>query len=207
MDESVEVGQDQPATLNRRNVLKGAAAVGAAAFASPVIAGVFQATSVQAFFNCDPVANSRAIPATTISGQEWNSNSASGYPFGRYNGQNRNFTLPNGATGFIRLGSTGVDNFDTRKSYYEIVITGYDCTATFALDNCGTANLNNGLVCQSTPGVAPGPGIGSLPYCAAYYKADVPAGTCATALAYNGPADYTDPNVQISLLSIVCCPL
>lgn len=193
-------------TISRREALKTTAKVaGAAAFAAPVIAGVFSAPAAHAVFsNCDPLTNSYAKKATNITGNEWNTNGAAGYPFGRYNGQNRNFNLQ-GLQGTISLGGQGVDNFDVRTSYYYINLTGYNCEATFRVENCGPNNDQNGEVDYSQPSVS-GIGYGPLPFCSDEYPGAYP-NSPAPPPVIPADQDYTDANAQLVLVSIYCCPV
>lgn len=214
MSEQIET-TEVPTGMDRRSVLKrGALLAGVAAFAQPVVAGVFSSPAEATHLGpCSAATDSEAVTAVTISGQDWNSNSAAGYPFGRYNGQNRGFQLPDGTQGVIRLGLPGVDNFDVRYTFYVVDITGYTCQVNFSLGKCGDNNKNDGLVLYSrtTNGGAFPVNQGPVPFCAHYLPTPTPAGFATRAdyaFSFSVPSsvDYTDPNVEIKLDSIVCCP-
>ena len=152
------MGVDNENELSRREALKfGAKAAGVTAFAVPTVIGVFSAPALgQSPPLCSPVNDSDAVFGTIDSGGTWNTNcGGTTCPVvGRYNGQNAHFTLPGAGGGTVQVGSGGVDNFCTNLSFYNITAPGYQCTATWVVQNC------TGPVLQSA-----GVGGQPLPYC------------------------------------------
>ena len=197
-------------SVTRREALKTTAKVaGVAAFATPVVMGVFSAPALGVPFACDPAVNSRAIQLITGGGKRWNINCASlNTAQGRYNAQQTTFTLP-GAAGAVTLnfGMSGVDNFPVECSYYTITAPAtYTCTAIFRTEQAnGTLGCSPGATQKtSLPGICEAPATGfsppgpsgnttgalPLPYC------DVP----------NGAPNGCDSGVKLVLVSLACCP-
>jgi hypothetical protein len=145
--------------ISRREALKTTAkAAGVAAFVAPVVVGVFSAQSVSAAVcnSNDSDAEPGIITSNTVT---WNTNCGpQDGDFGRYNGQDKNFTIDAGA-GSVFVGGSGNDNFGTQNSFYTIdAPTGYTCTASFELDCNGTSAM-------STVPIGAPAGALSLPYC------------------------------------------
>lgn len=138
--------------LSRRDALKRAGAlVGTAAFATPIVVGVF---STQASAQgCDPTIDSDAVDLLQGTPRKWNTNcqTADG-PWGRYNAQKTTATIPGsgGLTAEIRFGFDGTDNYPVHCSFYQFVApNGWTCSATFAV---GDANSADGCVANSWDG-------------------------------------------------------
>lgn len=170
---------ERAASISRREALKSTAKIaGVAAFAAPVVVGVFSAPSVRANHSlCGPATDSDSVAATITSGGTWNTNCGDCSPSGRYNGQNSNFTIV-GGSGSVQVGSGGVDNFCTAVSFYVITNpAGFTCDATFSVRQC------DGAVVNSIPGLGAPAGAIPLPYCTT---------NC------NG--------VKLDLTSVNCCP-
>ena len=165
--------------MTRREALLTAAKVaGTAAFVAPVVVSVFAAPAFGQS-GCNPGTNSRAVPALITAGTSWNSNCAGNQPGGgRYNGQNKNFTL-NGVGGTVNVGDDGTDNTAFANAFYVITSpANYNCVATFHVDSCNGVGAS---IVQSNP-APPHVGFG-LPYCT----------NCSGS--------------KLVLDSIVCCPI
>lgn len=128
--------------ISRREALRTAAAVaGTAAFATPVVVGVFAspARAVGEGTICNPDVESDTILATGYEGVDWNHNCNSGGPLGSWNGQDTNFTFVDGGVnqvGTVRVGAAGTDATDLQVqiAYYTIVSpTGFECSAYWRL--------------------------------------------------------------------------
>ena len=165
--------------ISRREALKTTAkAAGVAAFVAPVVVGVFSAQSVNAAL-CSAANDSDAVQAIVESGAEWNVNCGGNGvgPEGRYNGQDKGFTVL-GLPGTVQVGNSGNDNFDTSKSYYVVANpTGYNCTPSWSVVGCTSPIANSTPILGHPDGALP------LPYCTL---------NCSS--------------VNLVLTSVVCCP-
>lgn len=169
-------------SLSRREALKATAkAAGVAAFAAPVVVGVFNSSASAQTVICSQTNDSDAVTATVIpANYSWNHNSGGQTVEGRYNGQNKNFTLA-GGTGTVQVGATGTDNPDVTIAYYVIFPPAglVSCTPTWQIVGCTGPIATSSAALTATQG--------PLPYC-----------TTAT--------DPGSPAVQLQLVSITCCP-
>lgn len=206
---SAEVENATGEGLDRRTVLKKAAlTAGAAAFATPIVAGVFS-SRVQAgggINQCTPEGESDAVDILLGDPRSWNLNcdDLGGLaPWGRYNAQRSEFEIPStGEPVVIIFGETGTDNFPVQCSYFQILEPdGWTCTATFTV---GSANLNKdcgdigGTSATSgdagCSGFSGWDGVGhfKLPYCK-----DNPSG---------GQDEECPSNFFLHLVEFYCCP-
>lgn len=189
-------------TINRREaILKTAKAAGVAAFAAPVVTGVFAAPGIANAAACNPSTDSDAVPITSAAGSEWNVNCADGGTWGRYNAQRSTFSL--GALQVVlTFGRASLtDNFLVEESWYSLTAAQgnipYTCAATWALQRAnGTATCNDPgeVIATSVPN-----------------PATVPSGTTALPLPYCQALDNQgDPSCpsgdKLVLVSLVCCP-
>jgi hypothetical protein len=198
---------DNDGTLSRRDALKTTAKVaGVAAFATPVVMGVFSG-SARAQSACDPALDSDAIDLLQGQPKRWNINCDKQNTFaGRYNAQRTESEIPGsgGLTAVLNFGLLGVDNFPVECSFYTITApAGWECSATFRVEQangsqgCGAGateatsvpgNCTDGF--PAFPDFSPPAGAGPLPYCF------VPGGT----------PNACDSSVKLALVEWVCCP-
>jgi hypothetical protein len=174
---------DNDGTMSRRDALKTSAKVaGVAAFATPVVMGVFS-TRASAVNNCDPSVDSDAIDLLNGTPRKWNTNCSDNEKYGRYNAQRTTAELPGtgGEIAAINFGFTGTDNFPHECSFYTFdVPDGWECTATFVVGDANDTDgcPDGGLEDISTPGdcepwtaagtpsdFSPPPGANPVPYC------------------------------------------
>jgi hypothetical protein len=193
---------EKSSSISRRDALKLSAGVaGAAAFATPVVVGAFQAPALggQPFPTCDPETDSDAVVIESATGNDWNINCESGSTWGRYNSQQSVFGSSIGNV-TIQFGELGVDNFDVEDSYYSIIApAGYECVATWALKDSNGTSTCDGVGETTNTSVPANPTSGgrptfALPYC----KAKVQNG------AHQGE-DTCDTNLRLEVVSLVCC--
>lgn len=196
--------------ISRREALAtGAKVAGAAAFATPVVMGVFSSAASAGLDvpdRCNPDVDSDAIDVLQGSPRRWNINCEKQSSFaGRYNAQRTEVTIPGTTeTVIISFGDAGVDNFPVECSYYTIdAPEGWDCEATFqveapnGVEGCvdGTEATSDPGECHpdfqaTNPSFTPPPGALPLPYCY------VPGGT----------PNACDSSVKLALVSFFCCP-
>jgi hypothetical protein len=206
---SDHIDNNESGRMSRRAAIAtGAKVAGAAAFATPVVMGVFSsAASAQVPERCDPSIDSDAIDILEGGDRRWNLNCEKQDSFaGRYNAQRTELAIPGtNEEVVISFGLGGVDNFAVECSFYTITAPdGYECTATFAVENAnGTPGCTSAtaIEAESTPGdctegfpsnpdFTPPPGALPLPYCY------VPGGT----------PNACDSGNKLVLESFFCCP-
>lgn len=196
------MGEDvRNGALSRREALKfSGAAVGAAAFATPVVVGAFSAPALgQTFPTCDPATDSDAVVIESAAGHDWNINCENDSRWGRYNSQQSVFSSSIGDV-TIQFGELGVDNFDVEVSYYTIIApSGYECSATWRIINPnGTVTCTGTGEVQATsvPANATSGGRPTLPL--PYCQGKVQNGA-------NAGDDRCDSNLRLEVVSLVCC--
>jgi hypothetical protein len=188
--------------LSRREALKAAGvAAGAAAFASPVVVGVFSTQASAA--GCDPSIDSDALDLLNGTPKNWNTNcqtkSSAGrpYPWGRYNAQRTTATLPGSAgQASIDFGNDGTDNYPVHCSFYTLSApAGWLCSATFVT---GDANSQDGCV----PNGWTGPFTSEIGDCSIPQDGDTTDGVDFAPPPNSFPVPYCkDPDGNNS-----CCP-
>jgi hypothetical protein len=175
--------QDRNA-ISRREALRTTAKVaGAAAFATPVVMGVFSSRVSAIPAGCDPSVDSDAIDLLQGQPRKWNINCSDNEKYGRYNAQRTEALLPGGAgTAAINFGFTGTDNFPVECSFYVFdVPAGWDCSASFVVGDANDTDgcPDGGIEFDSVPGdceiwpeggstpedFVPPPGALPVPYC------------------------------------------
>ena len=212
MDNQIDCG-----AISRRDALKTSAKVaGVAAFATPIVMGVFSSRA-SAFAGCDPTLDSDAVDLLKGKPKKWNINCSSNEKYGRYNAQRTEALLPGpgGLKAVINFGQVGTDNFPVECSYYFFTVpTGWECSATFEIGDAndqlgciageervsvpGDCTLWPGTDGDTTPGDSlPAPiGAIGLPYCA---LPDVAPGQPV-------PTNYCVSGTFLWLVEWSCCP-
>lgn len=209
MSEEIQTSEESSSGMDRRSVLKrGALIAGVAAFAQPVVAGVFSSPAAADYIppdRCNPALDSDAIDVLGGGDERWNLNCDANSKYGRYNAQRSQYTIPgtNLQVSIVFGQANTTDNLPVECSYYTIVKpAGYDCQAEWALQDGSknaVCNLPGDNVVQSVPGDCIQ--VGTKPV------ADFTAPTGALPIPYCKPKSDSCPSgFKLVLLNLYCCP-
>ena len=191
-------------------MLKGAAAAGAAAFATPVVLGVYSTAASAQSSTCDPALDSNAVDLLVGDLKRWNLNCDKQNTLaGRYNAQRTDAEISGtgGLTATIEFGLQGVDNLPVECSYYTIdAPAGWTCTARFGVEQAnGQTGCSPGATeflsvpgdCDDAesgedyPDFTPPPDALPVPYCR----------------VVGGNPNECDSGLKLVLLEWTCCPV